>query len=367
MLLVEDNPVDVDLLQERISLLDGLVVDMDRAESLADGLNQLATNNYDIMLLDLGLPDSTGLDTLRKAIEVSTEIPIIVLTGLDDEETAVEALGIGAQDYLPKSRLNPEMLRRAIRYSVERKKIEREFVEVYESAQLAERKHSEELREIIDIAAHELRHPATVFKGYANTLLLHGKNLDEETLKEALESIDQAADRLARMVSQLFDTSRIERGLVELRLEETEPLTLMRRAAYETASRHPELQVEIESTPDVHEVRLDGEKVKDILAIMLDNTAVHCPDSGPVDLSCRMEGDSIMFSVADRGPGVPVEVSGRIFDRFFQVDGAEHHSKTGVGLGLYIAMRYVNWHGGWIRVDDREGGGSVFSFGIPID
>jgi DNA-binding response OmpR family regulator len=134
MLLMEDNPVDTDLLQEMISLLDGFTVDMDWTETLARGLALLELNEYDILLLDLGLPDSTGLDTLRRTIQVTTEIPIIVLTGLDEEEVAVEALRIGAQDYLPKDRLNPDMLRRSIRYSLERKKSEQKFVEVFESA-----------------------------------------------------------------------------------------------------------------------------------------------------------------------------------------------------------------------------------------
>ncbi len=130
VLLIEDNLADVRLMQamleERAALETSMQnIELDYVRRLSAGIEHLAQNDANVLLLDLSLPDSQGIETLFKINELYQDIPIIVLTGTDDEELAVRAVREGAQDYLVKGEVTGNLLIRAIRYAIERKKLER--------------------------------------------------------------------------------------------------------------------------------------------------------------------------------------------------------------------------------------------------
>lgn len=124
ILLVEDVAADARLVRETLSGVRGALFEVESRTTLADGMRRASEAPFDVILLDLGLPDSRGVETLRRAVEASPSVAIVVLTGLDDEELAAEALQHGAQDYLDKGRLDPEILARTLRHAIERKKAE---------------------------------------------------------------------------------------------------------------------------------------------------------------------------------------------------------------------------------------------------
>lgn len=123
VLIVEDNPGDVMILRE-LMRASAISFSLFSASTLREAVDTLGSGSFDIILLDLGLPDSTGIVTLKQLLSFEFCAPVIVMTGLDDEETALESLREGAQDYLVKNRLEPEYIARSIRYSIERKKVE---------------------------------------------------------------------------------------------------------------------------------------------------------------------------------------------------------------------------------------------------
>ncbi|MBW1674314.1 MAG: PAS domain S-box protein, partial [Deltaproteobacteria bacterium] len=124
ILLVEDNPGDVRLIQEFLCDAKMISFQVEVAERLSDGLKALSEGRFDVVLLDLSLPDSSGLDTLEKMLSRTQQVAIIVLTGLSDEDLALEAMRKGAQDYLVKGHVDEHLLSRAIRYAIERKRAE---------------------------------------------------------------------------------------------------------------------------------------------------------------------------------------------------------------------------------------------------
>ena len=128
VLLVEDNPGDARMIWEMLAEVKGAQFDLKYADRLSTGLERLATGGIDVILLDLSLPDSGGLDTFAKVYAQAPQVPIIVLTGLDDEALAVEAVRGGAQDYLVKGQVNGNLLVRAIRYAIERHRAHTEWV-----------------------------------------------------------------------------------------------------------------------------------------------------------------------------------------------------------------------------------------------
>ena len=128
VLLIEDNPGDARLIREQLAEAESIQFRMEWAESLAAGLAPLNRGDIDVVLVDLGLPDSQGLDTLMRLKASTTNTPIIVLTGLNDKKLALEALRAGAQDYLVKGQVNSDALERIIRYAIERKKVEHKLL-----------------------------------------------------------------------------------------------------------------------------------------------------------------------------------------------------------------------------------------------
>ena len=136
LLLVEDNPGDARLLREMLNEAGAHKTEMTQAESMSEAEKHLAQGSFDIVLLDLGLPDAQGLEAVRRARAVAPRVPLVVLTGLDDETLATRALQEGAQDYLIKGQIETRGLLRALRYAVERKTMEEALFVVKERAQV---------------------------------------------------------------------------------------------------------------------------------------------------------------------------------------------------------------------------------------
>jgi len=123
ILLIEDNSADAKLIGEMLKDISPLPLDLVHAARLSAGLQRISGERFDALLVDLGLPDSKGIDTLKKVLVQAPEVPIIVLTGLADEVTGIQAMHVGAQDYLVKGSVNSDLLIRSIRYAIERKRL----------------------------------------------------------------------------------------------------------------------------------------------------------------------------------------------------------------------------------------------------
>ena len=129
VLLIEDNSADARFISEMFKEIKTPEYELTHVKRLDEGLKFLNNDSYDVLLLDLSLPDSTGLSTFEKAHEHDPELPIVILSGLDDEEIAVKAVREGAQDYLMKGEVSARLLSRSINYAIERYKSEQELIE----------------------------------------------------------------------------------------------------------------------------------------------------------------------------------------------------------------------------------------------
>lgn len=235
-----------------------------------------------------------------------------------------------------------------------------------EAYELELERRAAEMRDFLDIAAHELRHPATLLKGYAMTLKEHGERMDEAHQTEALLAIDRGADRLVGVVEELLEAARLERNRLRLELGEVDPGASAQRAIEEMRARFPDREMRVRVDPALKAVRADAERLLRLLVILLDNAVKYSPRGTPVEVVVEKEKDMALFSVLDRGRGVPEEDRERIFERFYQVGGVMHHAGPGLGLGLYIGKSIVEAHHGKMWYEPRRGGGSVFRFTIPL-
>ncbi len=219
------------------------------------------------------------------------------------------------------------------------------------------------LKDFIDVASHELRHPVTIIKGFALTFRDRLKGSLGKGEEDILTAIDEGCDRLVRLVESLLDISRIERGQLEVNPRRAEALPLLRRAVDEAGALGRRVILRTMGKPGT--CLLDPDRFLEVIHILLDNALKFSPPGSDVEVEVERAGDECVFSVMDRGPGITEEHRELIFDRFYQVEQARFHSKPGMGMGLYIAREIVERHGGKIWYEAREGGGSVFRFTLP--
>ena len=157
VLIIEDNTQDLRLIHEMLKEVTYPSFELVSSDTLTNGLKILINNGFDLLLLDLSLPDSTGLDTFASVYDQAPEVPIVILSGFDDEETAIRAVREGAQDYLVKGEVNSQLLSRSISYAIERKLIEDELIRHrYYLNELVE-KRTEELEETNKCLQEEIK------------------------------------------------------------------------------------------------------------------------------------------------------------------------------------------------------------------
>ncbi len=234
---------------------------------------------------------------------------------------------------------------------------------IYEK-QLEER--AKQLSDFLSIASHELGLPVTIIKGYTQTLESHFEALSEKQRAEILSSITSSADRLNHLVQELLDVSRVETGriVLERQLVQLEPLLL--EVVKEMQMREDEHLFNIRMTPGVDAVEADPAKLRQVMMILLDNASRFSPQGSLIEIETEAEEGGVVISVLDRGVGVPEEDRERIFEPFAQVEDVDHHSSSGLGLGLNIASRITAAHEGRMWHEHRLGGGSAFRFVLPF-
>ncbi len=227
------------------------------------------------------------------------------------------------------------------------------------------RKHNEELKDFLAVAAHELRHPICLVQGYANTLADFRYDMDQQTLDEVYKSITAASRRLTGLVEELLEVSRIERERFVIERAAVNPSFSLNKVVEEMRKRGMANPVVLNTEGVAKTWPLDPEKFHQLLVILLDNAAKYSPPGSPIEVDMSNGADGLSLAIGDHGCGVSEEHREKIFQRFFQVEDSGHHSVPGLGLGLYIAREIVEGHGGSIGHESREGGGSIFRLTIP--
>ncbi len=212
--------------------------------------------------------------------------------------------------------------------------------------------------------SHDLRTPLAAIAGSSSTLLRGGETLTDEARRELLESVNEEAGRLNRFIGNLLDMTRLDAGAITVR-KEWQPVEEVVGAAigqFEERLAGREVRTRIpESLPLVP---LDTTLIGQALVNLLENALKYTPPGSPIDIAARVEGDSVVIEVADRGPGLAAGEELRVFDKFYRLQSET--GQPGAGLGLAICKAIAAAHGGNITAANRPGGGSVFSLRLPL-
>ena len=363
VLLIEDNPGDADLI--RLRLVEGKShVAVNCVERLADGLVSLAQQPPTVVLLDLNLPDSHGAETFRKVLEKAPNVPVVILSGQDDEALAIKALHQGVQDYLVKGAITRGELDRAMRHAVERQALVR-------SLEISRKQQLDFKNQFLSHVSHELRTPLTCIYQYVTILAdgLAGEINPQQ--KDYLQIILRSVNQLGAMVRDLLEATRAEAGKIRLerRCVSIQDMTHSAVTMMQAIAQERRIGLEIAVESDLPFVHGDPDRILEVLINLVENAIKFTPADGSVIVRASAmpsDPDFISVSVTDTGCGIEPEARALIFERLYQDPNAVDNHRKGLGLGLFIAKQLVELHGGKIWVASELGNGSTFTFTLPL-
>ena len=217
--------------------------------------------------------------------------------------------------------------------------------------------------QFIRVAAHELKTPVAIMKGYADLLLRSSDQLPP-TLRGGAQAIDRGAKRIDRLVGDLLGVSQLLMGCLELRRENVdlaELVDVVVRQNPETSAKH---SIRVEGEPVI--VFADRVRLTQVLDTLLDNAIRYAPRGGDIEITVATRAHEATVCVRDRGVGIPREKQARIFERFYRAHTDTPHDYGGMGVGLYIAREVIAQHGGRMWFESEEGSGSKFCFSLPM-
>jgi signal transduction histidine kinase len=396
VLVVEDNPGDSRLIRELLAQAATFRAECAFADRLAAALEELARQTFDIVLMDLSLPDSQGFETFRAVGAKARHIPVLVLTGHNDTDMALEAVRQGAQDYFVKGQIDAALLEHGIRYAIERHRIQQELRDLngHLEQRVAERteeltlayeslaRANDDLRELdrmksafMDVTSHELRTPLTTILGVLSVL---ERRMPPECaeMTKLVSIAAHSSRRLERLVVRALQVEETEEYEKRVSLGPVKPADVAREALREVAAfaelRGQSLETRFED--DLPPIPLDRDKILDVLLNLLMNAIKFTPDGGSIVLSIRSAPpDFAEFRVTDTGVGIDDADKPHLFKQLFASFDTHHHSsgeyefnKRGLGLGLALARKFVEMHRGAIGVESTQGKGATFWFRIPV-
>lgn len=363
ILLIEDSSTDAQLIRDLLaeamrSSLSQTQFQLTHARRLEEGIEQISRQIFDIILLDLALPDSFGLGTFGRILAIAPHVPIVLLTGIDDELLALEAVQQGAQDYLVKADVaSSALLSRAIRYAIERHRL---VAELSQKASELEVRNAA-LDAFSHTMAHQIRGPLSQVIGYteyAQTTL--GDNLTED-LRHILNRILQSGLKMNNMLSEILLLASV-RSQSDVELFPLEMGRIVAEVRKRLRLQIDRYQAEI-LLPTTWPVALGhGPWVEEVWVNYITNGLKYGGNPPKLKLGSRRTSDMIHFWVQDNGAGIASEDKSRLF---------KPHSRLyeprvkGEGLGLSIVLRIIHRLGGSVGVESKVNEGSIFWFTLP--
>ena len=333
-----------------------------------EALAQLRENEFDVVLTDLRLDDLDGIEILRETQKLWPDTVSIMLTGYASLESAVTALRSGAYDYLIKPS-DVDELRATIGRALERRRLRQRLVELEQLDKLK--------TQFLSMASHELRTPLTAVSGFmqiarrrmsrmagANDIPTPWRD-EAQKSDETLEMANRQAKKLARLIDELLDVSRLQQGRVEMRLAEIDLADVVREVAerMRLLSKGHEIEAKIEGAAPIV---ADRDRIEQVFENLVGNAIKYSPESGRIDVLLRVNGTSAVVSVRDQGIGVaPGEVE-KIFGLFYRSPDPRADHVGGLGLGLYISREIVSRHHGKLWAERNPDAGTTFHVTLPL-
>lgn len=372
LLLVEDNPGDTRLFQEYVKDFTLMDVQLDCTSSLKEAIHR-ANEHFDVILLDLSLPDSIGLSSLQRITTVFPESAIVILTGLNDAAIAKSAVRMGAQDYLIKGKVDEVVLEKTIAYAIERNKYYHQTLEIKAAHRENEKlalineqlnrlilqveKSNSRLEEFAYVATHNLRAPVVNLKSLVE-LFRSMHPVLEPNANQVFEKIDVTANNLASTLQDLINIIAVSKKNIESKSEVYfEDLVKSIKENLEVQIRKEKAEVKTDFS-EVPKIKYPKGHLESICQNMITNSLKYRSSNPPViEIHSERSDGFICLSFKDNGAGIDIE---KHKDKLFRMFQRLSPDGEGKGLGLFIVKSQIERLGGRIEVESEPGIGTTF-------
>ncbi len=367
ILLVEDQPGDALLTQTMLSEAAPNGFMLTHVSSIRRAVQNLKEGPCDVVLLDLSLPDTCGLETVNSILEVAPSVPIVVLSGLSNERLAIQSMQQGAQDYLIKGQVDGNLLLRTVCFAIERKRLvenARNQAEVLEQCVQELEQMDKTKNEFVSFVAHELKTPMIVAALALGRLESENAGSLNDEQKQLIGMLQRNISRVTALVNGVLNLSYLKAGRIQLAWTEVDLHALLVEAACLLAPLAQDRRgvVRTQELEAPLRVRCDPDKVIQILVNLASNSFKHNECGTTVVMGVRQSGTRAQIGVHDDGKGIAKHEHAKLFRPFGQIttDSGGRIS----GLGLAISKALVEAHGGNLLLISDEGEGCTFSFDL---
>lgn len=373
VLVVEDHTTDFELLRQRLYRSDPSII-LTHVKCVADAVKALSQQSFDLLITDLELPDSIGLGTIHRLRKHANDLPIVVYSGNEDADLAMEAVRQGAHDYIPKQPPKGELMTRCLKYAIQRSKWQvqqREHLQEAWLLQQAERLAKEKLKRrdhFLAMLSHELRTPMAAIMAAVELMDLLP---DEADSTQPRTVIRRQCKQVAALLEQLLELCRLRQDKVALNFEVVNLKNAAQEAIDAVREKLNRRKHAVELVCDVPQldVRADAIRLHQVLVNLLANAAKFTPRKGRIIVEIEEQNGMARVHVRDNGVGINDADLSQIFEPFFQASPRNQNSKIakakGIGLGLALTRKLVEMQEGTISVSSGDEG-TTFSLQFAV-
>ena len=375
VLLIEDNLAEARLLKEILKGNEKKEFHLVNVSRLSEAISLLQQTDFDVILLDLTLPDSQGLASLAPLFITAPKLPIVVLTNTNDDNLALAALRQGAQDYLIKREVSLEILTRSLCYAIERKQMEEALRESNEALKMSVIERTNQLEkaqelnqlktEFVSMLSHDFRNPLNKILLSAGLLEESRDRLTKDQQVSYFRMIRSAIKDMDQLLTEVLLIGRSDSGRLYCQFDPVDLLDYCQKLVESfTVKLEPQSAVIFQIEGSLERGLWDINLIKHILTNLLGNALKYSPQGNPVEFKIIVESEQVVFKIIDQGIGIPSQDQENLFKPFYR--GSNVDNIQGTGLGLAIVGRCVEAHKGQIHLESEEGKGTKITVILPI-
>lgn len=361
ILLVDDEPRNLDVLE---GFLYGSGYELVRASSGEEALGCIAATPFDLVLLDVMMPDMDGLDVCRRIKEADGTrfMPVIIITSLYQKEDRIAAIKAGADDFITKPVDKSELSARVkslLRVKSLSDELEMKYREVLKLQELKDN--------FLHMIVHDFKNPLTGMVGYLDLLSGAMNSNCHDKCHRYVQNARNSTIKIKGMVQDLLDLCRLEEHRLHLKKEGASLAQLIKDNIEELQKPiiDNKLSVDVEGAEDLR-ISVDRALFSRVIGNILQNAIRYSPREGEIIFRAEEREGEAVISISDQGPGLPEEALERVFEKFYQVEAKDKGTRSGVGLGLAFCDLVCKAHGGNIKAANNPGRGCAFIITLPV-